>query len=216
MSEPDLSLQEPDLSQQAKRDLELLLQYRRGDTEAAEELFAHYKPLVISRANRYFLQGGEPEDLIQEGMIGLFQAVERYDTASGLPFSALADMLIRARLIDAVRSSTRKKHQIMNESISLDEKINNDSDTVQDLWRQSGALALDPEEKAIAQEEVEALQAFMHNKLSAFEAQVVGLLGQGCSYREAAEALDKDIKSIDNAVQRIRRKMRRFKDEGSA
>ncbi|MDI9461732.1 MAG: sigma-70 family RNA polymerase sigma factor [Saccharofermentanales bacterium] len=206
---------EPELSLQAKRDLELLIKYRQGDTEAAEELFAHYKPLVISRANRYYLQGGEAEDLIQEGMIGLFQAVESYDTASGLPFSALADMLIRARLIDAVRSGTRKKHQIMNESISLDEKINNDPGTIQELLRQSGAPSLNPEEKAIAQEEVEALQAFMHNKLSPLEAQVVALIGQGCSYREAAEILEKDNKSIDNAVQRIRRKMRRFKDESS-
>jgi len=197
-----------ELSTQAKHDLELIRQFRSGRKEAAEELFIIYKPLVISRANRYFLQGGDQEDLIQEGMIGLFQAMGTYDLDSGLPFSALADQVIRSRLIDTVRSGSRQKHKILNESISLEVKATEDSDLYQDIYCERDIHILSPEDRAIAKEELEAFQAFMQNNLSPLEAKVATLLGQGYSYQGAAQALNKDVKSIDNAVQRIRRKMK--------
>lgn len=197
----------------AKRDLELLNRYRSGDIEAAEEIFASYKPLVISRANRYFLQGGEQEDLIQEGMIGLFQALEIYDMDSDLPFAALAERLIQARLIDAVRSGTRQKHKPLNESISLEAKSENPAGADSFNAQLNLPGVKNPEDKAIAKEELEALHDFMQNKLSPMEARVVSLLQRGLSYRETGNVLNKNVKSIDNAVQRIRRKMKYFWDE---
>ncbi len=195
----------------AQRDLELVTKYRSGDHEAAEELFAAYKPLVINRAKKYFLQGGEQEDLIQEGMIGLFQALEIYDITSALPFASLAEQLVQARLIDAVRSGTRQKYKPLNESISLEAKAENPANADFYSEKLNLLVEINPEDKAIAKEELEALHAFMQNKLSNLESEVVSLLQQGMSYREAGDILNKNEKSIDNAVQRIRRKMKHFR-----
>lgn len=195
----------------AQRDLELVTKYRSGDHEAAEELFAAYKPLVINRAKKYFLQGGEQEDLIQEGMIGLFQALEIYDITSALPFASLAEQLVQARLIDAVRSGTRQKYKLLNESISLEAKAENPANADFYSEKLNLLVEINPEDKAIAKEELEALHAFMQNKLSNLESEVVSLLQQGMSYREAGDILNKNEKSIDNAVQRIRRKMKHFR-----
>ena len=205
------------LSPHAQRDLRLVKNYRSGDLDAAEEIFAAYKPLVIDRARRYFIQGGEQEDLIQEGMIGLFQALEIYDIDSGLPVAALAERLIQARLIDAVRSGARQKHRPLNESLSLDAKSEYSAGTDSFAAKLDDTLddtsEINPEDKAIAKEELEALHTFMQNKLSPLEAKVVSLLQQGLSYREAGRLLNKNEKSIDNAVQRIRRKMKHYWDE---
>ncbi len=197
-----------DLSADALRDLQLIEKYRQGDKEAAEILFQNYKPLVISRARRYFLQGGEQEDLIQEAMIGLFQALERYDLSSDLPFSALAARLIQARLVDAVRTGARKKHQILSQSLSLQEKADDFDHSSQIYADQLLLQSENPEDQAIAKEELEAFKSFMQNKLSSFEAKTASMLGRGLSYQEVAALLEKDVKSIDNAVQRVRRKIK--------
>ncbi|NLW53845.1 MAG: sigma-70 family RNA polymerase sigma factor [Clostridiaceae bacterium] len=204
----------PDIQE---RDLKLWLLSQADDEEATSELLRLYKGLVRSVAQPFFLQGGEKDDLLQEGMIGLLQAIQQYDPHQNASFRTFARLVIQRSMLDAVRSASRKRHEPLNLSISLEAEI---GDTESD----SGIVLADlleddapaPDQEVISTEQLEAFLAFMQNNLSELELGVVKGLRLGMSYQEIAESLGRSNKSVDNAVQRLRAKLRDYgKAEGN-
>lgn len=165
-----------------------------GDAQAEESLIARYHRTVRACARPLFLAGGDHEDLLQEGLLGLLSAIRRYDPAAG-PFKPFAEVCIRARLRSAVRAAGREKHKILNTSVPL-------TGVEETLRHDPEALLI---EREGARERVDQLK----DQLSPFESQVLHCYLNGLSYHEIAKATDKPPKSVDNAVQRIRKKLTR-------
>lgn len=191
------------LSQYSDEKLQLLAV--SGDRNAEESLVARYSRLVRACARPYFLAGGDSEDLIQEGMIGLLSAIRSYASDKESSFRTYAEICIRNRLLSAVRTAARDKHRPLNHSISLD-------DSVFDDRQESLAYHFDlnsvqaPEELLIDREERENRLNALLSRLSGFEKTVLELYLAGLSQSEIAQRVEKPLKSVDNAVQRIRRK----------
>ena len=190
----------------AENDSVLLNLALSGDREAEEALVERYMRLVRSCARPLFLAGGDSEDLIQEGMIGLLAAIRQFDFSDGTSFRTFAEHCVRMRLYSAIKSASRLKHLPLNNGVSL-EQLSEDSpmqlSAIQDVLR------CDPEELVLARERTEELYSELAQCLSRMEKQVLSLYREGYSYREIAAHLGKEEKSIDNAVQRIRRKLAR-------
>lgn len=178
----------------------------QGDREAEEQLVRRYMRLVRSCARPLFLAGGDSEDLIQEGMFGLLSAIRQYDRNGSAGFSTFAEHCIRMRLLSAIKSASRLKHLPLNNGLSL-EQLSEDSrlhiSAIPDI------LQYNPEELVLARERTEELYRELAQCLSRLEKQVLSLYLDGLSYRDIALRLGKDEKAIDNAVQRIRRKLAR-------
>lgn len=177
-----------------------------GDRDAEEALAARYLRLVRICARPLFLVGGDSEDLIQEGTFGLLSAIRRYDPADGASFSTYAERCIRTRLLSAIKSASRLKHVPLNDGISL-EQLSEDPGT--DILSLPELVRHNPEDLILAKESKEELRAASSRCLSKFEIKVLDLYLEGLSYREIAERLCRNAKSVDNAVQRIRRKLAR-------
>lgn len=177
-----------------------------GDRDAEEALAARYLRLVRICARPLFLVGGDSEDLIQEGTFGLLSAIRRYDPADGASFSTYAERCIRMRLLSAIKSASRLKHVPLNDGISL-EQLSEDPGT--DILSLPELVRHNPEDLILAKESKEELRAASSRCLSKFEIKVLDLYLEGLSYREIAERLCRNAKSVDNAVQRIRRKLAR-------
>ncbi len=177
-----------------------------GDRDAEEALAARYLRLVRICARPLFLVGGDSEDLIQEGTFGLLSAIRRYDPADGASFSTYAERCIRTRLLSAIKSASRLKHFPLNDGISL-EQLSEDPGT--DILSLPELVRHNPEDLILAKESKEELRAASSRCLSKFEIRVLDLYLEGLSYREIAERLCTNAKSVDNAVQRIRRKLAR-------
>ena len=180
------------------------LQSLAGDrTPGAEEALAErYVRQVRACARPFFLYGGDSEDLIQEGMLGLLSAIREYDAGKGASFKTYAEICIRNRIQSAIRKAARKKHAPLNEGISLEEVL---SDETQSLGTQ--LFQRSPEEQVLAREtEKEFLNAYSR-RLSRLEAQILRHYLSGLSYQEIAVTTGRDVKAVDNAVQRIRRKL---------
>ncbi|MBQ3703068.1 MAG: sigma-70 family RNA polymerase sigma factor [Oscillospiraceae bacterium] len=177
-----------------------------GDRDAEEALAARYLRLVRICARPLFLVGGDSEDLIQEGTFGLLSAIRRYDPADGASFSTYAERCIRMRLLSAIKSASRLKHVPLNDGISL-EQLSEDPGT--DILSLPELVRHNPEDLILAKESKEELRAASSRCLSKFEIRVLDLYLEGLSYREIAERLCRNAKSVDNAVQRIRRKLAR-------
>ena len=177
-----------------------------GDRAAEETLAERYTRLVRICARPLFLAGGDSEDLIQEGMFGLLSAIRQYDPKGGTSFRTFAEHCIRMRLFSAVKSASRLKHFPLNDGMSL-EQLSEDPKTqfsvTPEVFRRS------PEDLVLARESTEELYIAFARCLSRLEISVLDLYLEGLSYREIGERLGKDPKSIDNAVQRIRRKLAR-------
>lgn len=176
-----------------------------GDRTAEERLAERYSRLVRSCARPYFLAGGDSEDLIQEGMIGLLSAIRGFQSGREASFYTYAEVCIRNRLRSAARAAARDKHSPLNRSVSLDvSPFDGAPDTCgYGLPKQS---VENPEDVVIGREESKARVKAMREQLSGFEKTVLDLYLDGFSYGEIAERLDRSVKSVDNAVQRIRRK----------
>lgn len=177
-----------------------------GDREAEELLTARYIRMVRACARPLFLVGGDSEDLIQEGTIGLLSAIRQYSPDYGAAFKTFAEHCIRMRLLSAIRSATRLKHFPLNDGVSL-EQLSDDSSArmsaFPELFRRS------PEDLVLARESKEELYNAFSECLSRFERQVLALYLEGLSYQDIGSKLGREAKSIDNAVQRIRRKLAR-------
>lgn len=166
-----------------------------GDSGAEEALILRYQRVVRSCARPLFLAGGDSEDLLQEGLLGLLTAIRSYRPEDGALFRTFAEVCIRSRLLSAVRSAHRDKHRPLNTSLPLEEMELED--------------APDPEERLIARENFDERRSELSRQLSPFENEVLGHYLNGLSYREIARVTHKSPKSVDNAVQRIRRKLAR-------
>ena len=183
----------------------------QGDRGAEEALTERYMRLVRICARPLFLAGGSSEDLIQEGMIGLLSAVRQYDAQSGSSFPAYAELCIRSRLLSAIKSASRKKHLPLNDGLSF-EQLSEDS--ASQLSATPAFFRQDPEDLVLARESKEELYASLSRCLSKMENKVLSYYLDGFSYREIGARLGKDEKAVDNAVQRIRRKLARNLNPG--
>jgi len=185
-------------------DEELCSLARAGDRGAEEILVARYNRLVRSCARPYFLAGGDSEDLTQEGMVGLIKAVREYDSAREAAFRTFAETCIRNRLYSVLRDAVRDKHLPLNQSVPLDTPYFDSNSYTSGT---NHLAQLNPEEFLIDREHTAALLAGVRKQLSEFEAKILGYYLDGLSCREIAGTVGKPVKSVDNAVQRIRRKV---------
>lgn len=178
-----------------------------GDRRAEDELAQRYVRLVRVCARPYFLAGGDSEDLTQEGMLGLLSAIREYDEKAGSPFRAFAEVCIRRRIYSAIKSASRLKHTPLNDGISLEAAFGEEHTTERPY------PAVDfrrvPEEQVLARESANEFLNTFSRCLSPLEKNILPLFLDGLSYRAIAQSCGKDEKAVDNAVQRIRRKLAR-------
>lgn len=191
-------------------DEDIVEQARNGDPKALEYLITKYKNFVRVKARSYFLIGADREDIIQEGMIGLYKAIRDYNRDKLSSFKAFAELCITRQIITAIKTATRQKHIPLNSYISLNKPIyDEDSDrTLIDII--SGAKITDPEELIISREELAHMECKMGEILSDLELEVLNAYLEGKSYQEIADELGRHVKSIDNALQRVKRKLERY------
>ena len=193
-------------------DEELIDRLRGGEEKIMDYICDKYKNLVRSKAKSMFILGGDNEDLIQEGMIGLFKAVRDYDSGRDASFFTFADLCVSRQLYTAVQASQRKKHFPLNTYVSLSSSVTNDREE-KDMELQE-ALARQaqqsPEELFLDKERVAYLEAAIDRELSNFEKQVLDLYMTGMSYSQIAKVLGRDEKSTDNALQRLKAKIRKM------
>ena len=191
-------------------DEDIVTEAKNGDTIALEFLINKYKNFVKAKARSYFLIGADREDIIQEGMIGLYKAIRDYRDDKLASFRAFAELCITRQIITAIKTATRQKHIPLNSYISLNRPIyDEDSDrTLLDIL--SGNKITDPEELMINREEYRDIEYKMGEILSELEWKVLNLYLEGKSYQEIAIDLKRHVKSIDNALQRVKRKLERY------
>ena len=195
-------------------DEKLLRQIQSGNDDAMECLLERYRDMVRKEARSFFLAGGDEEDLIQEGMIGLFKAVRDYDTGRDASFFTFADLCVSRQMYTAIQAAGRQKHMPLNTYVSLYADGADGEDGLREAERgllESAASRLEqnPEELLIDRENVKRLEEVMEKELSSFEKQVLDLYLTGMKYSQIARVLGKDDKSTDNALQRIKAKLKR-------
>jgi len=190
---------------------EAILEYvREGDQDALTFLIQKYRNFVKAKSRSYFLIGADREDIIQEGMIGLYKAIRDYKEDKLSSFKAFAELCITRQIITAIKTATRQKHIPLNSYVSLDKPIyDEESDrTLLDVLTETKNM--DPEELVINQEENIDIELKMSELLSDLERKVLSLYLDGRSYQEISEELNRHVKSIDNALQRVKRKLERY------
>ena len=191
-------------------DEDLIERVRSGDESALDELIDRYKAFVRAKARSYFLIGADREDIVQEGMIGLYKAIRDYRDDKLASFKAFAELCVTRQIITAIKTATRQKHVPLNSYISLDKPIYDEESERTLLDIISGAVVADPEELMIHREEFDAIEIQMKKLLSELERDVLILYLDGRSYQEIAEDLSRHVKSIDNALQRVKRKLEKY------
>ena len=194
-----------DNSQQDEYDI--VLKASKGDKIALEYIIKKYKNFVKAKAKSYFLIGADKEDIIQEGMIGLYKAVRDFDASKTNSCKGFADICITRQIITAIKTATRQKHIPLNSYISLNKPVYDEESerTLLDIIATS--IVTDPEELIISKEELKHIESKMNELLSDLELQVVEYYLNGKSYQYIADKLKRDVKSIDNALQRVKRKL---------
>ena len=197
-------------------DTALVERARAGEDRAIDVLLARYRNFARSKARSYFLVGSDKDDVVQEGMIGLFKAVRDFDTSQSTPFRAFADLCITRQIMSAIKSANRHKHQPLNTSVSLDSAAPEDDASLPVAARLPGPASSDPAELVISAHEIEALRDSMRNNLTQLEGDVLQLYMEGKSYEQIAGVLGNHVKSIDNALQRIKRKLQRHINQRNA
>lgn len=191
-------------------DEDIVEEARTGDTQAMEYLIRKYKNFVKVKAKAYFLVGADKEDIIQEGMIGLFKATRDYRRDKLTSFKAFAELCITRQIITAIKTATRQKHIPLNSYVSLNKPIfdENSDRTLLDVV--SETKVSDPEELVINSEELCSIENKMAQLLSDLEWKVLVAYLEGKSYQEIAKELSRHVKSIDNALQRVKRKLEKY------
>lgn len=197
------------------KDEELVLMAQNGDDTAQEYLLDKYKSLVRAKSRAYFLIGADSEDIIQEGMIGLYKAVRDYNEEKNASFRSFAELCVNRQMITAIKAATRQKHQPLNSYVSLNKPMYEEESeqTYMDFLQSNSGSLLNPEALLIGQENKSFLEDQMVKNLSSFETRVLVLYLQGRSYFEISRVLDKPEKSIDNALQRVKKKLEKFLEE---
>ncbi|WP_073155152.1 RNA polymerase sporulation sigma factor SigH [Seinonella peptonophila] len=200
----DRSMEYKDLA-----DEELVSGVRLGDGDALEFLMNKYKNFVRAKARSYFLIGADHEDIVQEGMIGLYKAIRDFRGDKLSSFKGFAELCITRQIITAIKTATRQKHIPLNSYISLDKPIH-DEDSNRTLWDKLTVNLSNPEEHYISQEEYNDIEDKISQILSDLERKVLMLYLDGRSYQEIAVDLNRHVKSIDNALQRVKRKLEKY------
>ncbi|MBP8640686.1 MAG: sigma-70 family RNA polymerase sigma factor [Oscillospiraceae bacterium] len=186
-------------------DNELLSMAESGDKIAEDQLALRYTRLVKICSRPFFLVGGDGEDLIQEGMLGLLSAIREFDLSMNTSFKTYAEICVKRRIYSAIKSASRKKHEPLNDMVSLEDLLSNESSSGAVSYGE--AYRRTPEEQVLAREGVGEIIQTYSRCLSKFEVEILNLYLSGLSYSEIAELCGKTDKSVDNAVQRIRRKL---------
>jgi RNA polymerase sporulation-specific sigma factor len=192
------------------RDEEIVQIARSGDYLALEYLLTKYKGFVRFKARSYFLVGGDGEDIVQEGMIGLYKAIQDYDEDKRASFRVFAEICITRQIITAIKTATRQKHIPLNSYVSLNKPIYDEETDRTLLDTVSGSKIMDPEELIISSEELYFIEGQVSELLSELELEVLMAYLDGKSYQEIAKELDRHVKSIDNALQRVKKKLERY------
>ncbi len=190
-------------------DEELWRYAKYGNTRAEEELIERYTRLVRICARPYFLAGGDSEDLTQEGFLGLLNAIRSYSPESGAKFRPFAEVCIRNRILEAVRSASRKKHEPLNGGVSLEYVILSEEEARPSTEVKPEVFSRSPEEQVLAKESEKEFYSTFSRCLSSFETEVLFHFLEGLTYRQIAAEVGRTEKAVDNAVQRIRRKLAR-------
>lgn len=185
---------------------------KNGDKYAIDYIIDKYKNLVRSRARTYFLIGADKEDIVQEGMIGLYKAARDFKKDKHSSFKAFAELCVTRQIITAIKSATRQKHIPLNSYISLNKPFFGEENEQTLLNTIGHKKNTNPEEIIISKEHFSSIEEKMFKILSKFERKVLSLYLDGCGYTEIAKQMDKSEKSIDNALQRIKRKVTKFID----
>lgn len=189
-------------------DEELVAAARAGDDRALDVLLLRYRGFARLKARSYFLVGAGPDDVVQEGMIGLYKAVREYDAEAGAGFRRFAELCITRQIVTAIKSATRHKHRPLNDYVSFHRPVLADDEDERTLGDVLPTPPLtDPAEQVVCAERVRELQQHFDTVLSDLEAEVLQLHVDGRSYLEIARMLRRHTKSIDNALQRIKRKL---------
>ena len=195
-----------------KADDELVILARNGNEYALEAILNRYKELVNMKVSKYFIIGAEREDIVQEGMIGLYKAVKNFETDKQNSFKTFANLCIERQLITAIKTSNRQKHIPLNSSVSLNASAydENDDTTIMEVLETS---TVDDPSDIIAQKEYyNFIETKINESLSGFEKKVLDQYRQGKSYAAIADSLDTKVKSVDTAIQRIRKKAVKIRD----
>ncbi len=190
------------------KDEQIVAKIKEGDEKALSYLLEKYKNLVNVKVGKYFIIGAEKEDIVQEGMIGLFKAIQNFNEEKQNAFKSFANICIERQLITAIKSSNRQKHMPLNSYLSLNTAAydNNEEDSVELIDTFDSKTVEDPLETVMKKEYYEEVENAVNKHLSKFEKQVLDRFIKGDSYVTIAQKLDSPVKSVDNAIQRIRKK----------
>ena len=206
-----------DLADHELADDELIVRYRAGAPAALDVLLHRYSRLARSKARGYFLAGADSDDLEQEGMIGLYKAVQDYRPEREAGFRAFAELCVTRQVISAVKGANRLKHQPMHRYVSISGVVGGESEherSIEDLLDDHHVL--DPAEEVCQREGMAAIHDSIRHLLSGLEVEVLDLHVEGRSYQEIGESLGRHVKSVDNALQRIKRKLEHHVADGEA
>ncbi len=194
-------------------DEELVILAQQGDDRALDHLLSKYFAYVRSKSLSYYIVGADRDDIIQEGMIGLFKAVRDFSSERGVTFKTFADVCVTRQIITAVKNASRQKHAPLNFYVSLNKAVSEDESdsTLEELLEHEKVL--NPEEILIKKESADILGSEIGRLLSPFEAQVLSLYLQGNSYLTIGKIVGKDPKAVDNALQRIKKKFEKISSD---
>jgi len=193
---------------------ETIVKAQKGDDRALEQIIEKYKGVVRAKSRSYFLIGADWEDLVQEGMIGLYKAIRDFRPQKRLPFWAFAEMCITRQIITAIKTATRKKHIPLNSYISLSTTLYEDEFSDDPPPEMLSIRDInDPEEMVINREKLDNIETKLDKVLSNLERYVLNLYLRGDAYYEISEKVGKDVKSIDNALQRVKRKLLKYLED---
>lgn len=188
-------------------DEELVNMAQKGDTSALEAIILRYKNLVYAKSKAFFLMGADNDDIIQEGLIGLYNAVKKFDGDKFPFFKVFAGICVKRRIINAVKEASRKKHSPLNSYVSLDNNNFDDENASNLLDILVSDELQDPETILIDRENIDGMEYKINKTLSSMELEVLLEYLDGRSYQEIADIIGKDIKAVDNAIQRIKKKL---------
>ena len=194
--------------QREQDDVRLVVRARNGDQASLDALLRRYTGFVRLKASSYFIAGGESDDLIQEGLIGLYKAVRDFRTDRESSFRNFAELCITRQIITAVKTATRNKHTPLNQYVSFSSSPSGAGDgeaTLDEIL--PGPTVNDPVHQVISSEEISALVGCLSTDLSELESRVLALYLDGRSYEEIGELIEQDTKAVDNALQRVKRKI---------
>ena len=189
-------------------ELSLVMAAQNGDQQACAELCRRYRGMIRCKARSYYLVGADRDDIIQEGLIGLYKAIRDYDPSRQASFHSFAELCVTRQIITAVKSATRRKHSPLNGYVSLSRSTSMEEDgerLLSDILAAKGVC--DPAEIVVSAWETDFVHRGVADALSPFEARVLNQYSNGRSYQEIAESLGRHTKAVDNALQRVKRKM---------